>query len=220
VATKTQCVHSGPAPWLRPVLEQWCDVVFDFCRAFKWEDVPWWYGERSAVGLFAAALTRAGWVVLEEFSTEKVGDASSLPGMKGRQDLLAVKGDEGFVAEAKNNWTRVPRRSGDLKTFLCRLLDHATCDAMAKEPYDYKQAAVVFSSPKVHRSDDAPAATREWCKAIDDLDDCARAWLLPRRAARFPEGTDSDDKTAGWGAFVFPGTAVIVRECSPRRRRV
>jgi len=196
------------------VLEEWCEVVVDFCRAFEWEDVPWWYGERTAVGMFAAALIRAGWVVLEEFSTEKVEDPKSLTGINGRQDLLAVRRSKGFVAEAKNNWTRVPSRGGGLKSLLYRLVDDATCDAMAKNPYGYKRIAIVFSSPKIRRSDNLTDATSEWCSTINKLEDCARAWVLPKRAARFPEGTESDDKKAGWGNFIFPGTAVIVRECS------
>lgn len=218
MATRTQFVDAGPIQWLEPVLEEWCKVLLQFCHEFDWLDVPWWYGERTAVGLFAAALTRDRWMVLEEYSTQKA-DISSSPLMRqvrrdGRQDLLAVKKPWSFVAEAKNDWTRVPRKSGTLKSHLCGLLHRATCDAIAKESYGSTQAAIVFSSPKIHRSDDVAAAKSEWCEGISELDDCARAWVLPKRAARFPEGTESDDNTAGWRKFVFPGTAVIVRECS------
>jgi hypothetical protein len=206
-------LHFGPAPWLRPVLEEWCEVIFDYCRAFEWEDVPWWYGERSAVGLLAAALTRSGWVVLEEFSTEKVGNPAAQQGRGGRQDLQAVKRDDGFMAEAKNNWTHVPRKAGELARHLQELLGQASADATAKEAYDYRQLAVVFTNPKVRRSANTTEATREWCEIIDGLEDCARAWVMPRRAARFPEGTELDDPNARWGDYIFPGTAVIIREC-------
>ncbi len=61
-------LHLGSLAVLSPVLKYWqkLNVV--------WEngDVPWWYTERTSVGVLAGALWKYGDWVLEEFGTPKL----------------------------------------------------------------------------------------------------------------------------------------------------
>lgn len=75
---------------LKPVLDNWIEIVREYSKAFQNHDACWWYTERANVGTLAAAAWRTkGWLALEEYSTSKRGDEAG--SKNGRCDLYMAK---------------------------------------------------------------------------------------------------------------------------------
>lgn len=107
---------------LRPLLEEWVELIKDYCAANQCTDNPWWYGERANLGLLAGAAWRHrnGWHALEEFPTEKRrtrsgkkkidpvkpddGVEKKKKSPRGRCDLYVSHKSTGFAIEAKQAW--------------------------------------------------------------------------------------------------------------------
>jgi hypothetical protein len=102
----------GPLPDFAPILKKWCEIVISWSERNEWEDVPWWYGERSSLGILGVAAWEAGAVPLEEYSTEK-GRGRGL--WTGRGDLLISTSPKDYIIEAKQKWISISSRARSLR---------------------------------------------------------------------------------------------------------
>ncbi len=101
----------GPHTALKPVLRRWLRLVHSLTTEWAPEeygadrDVPWWYGERTSIGFFAAACWKSGGQAIEEYSTIKISRSKRTRKQTytGRGDLLFYFKNRVFVAEAKQN---------------------------------------------------------------------------------------------------------------------
>ncbi|MDW7760410.1 MAG: hypothetical protein SCM96_07215 [Acidobacteriota bacterium] len=93
---------------LKPILKKWCDLNREYTEKTK-SDCSWWYGERAAISILAAAVWKSGNIALEEYSTDKRGDEFSAS-VKGRCDLKIVIGDKKFLFEAKQIRPRLSKK--------------------------------------------------------------------------------------------------------------
>jgi hypothetical protein len=103
----------GPLPDFELILKNWCKTIIRWCEQMGWDDVPWWYGERSSLGLFALAAWVAGAVPLEEYSTEKGKGRGRWP---GRGDLLLQIKERDYIIEAKQKWISISNRATNTTT--------------------------------------------------------------------------------------------------------
>lgn len=96
---------------LRPMLKKWTDLNANLARQWLLDDgdVPWWYTERTLLGLFSSAVWLSGGVSLEEYSDAKrelsARGAVTDRSYTGRADLY-FESPEGarFRVEAKRLW--------------------------------------------------------------------------------------------------------------------
>jgi hypothetical protein len=87
-------------PLIYDLLVKWDEVLHDLESVFSNEDLPYVYGERTNIGIIAAAASRLGYHTLEEFYIPKRRRKSK---RAGRADLYIVSKDgaKDFVFEAK-----------------------------------------------------------------------------------------------------------------------
>lgn len=82
------------------LFNEWINLIGDYCEAMGREDAPYYYYERTNIGLLSTATWKAGWVSVEEFGFKKRGKKH------GRADLwiYSKKLDRGEYIEAKQIW--------------------------------------------------------------------------------------------------------------------
>ncbi len=198
-------VFSGPLPHLKPVLENWCKTVVSWCDRTGWENYPWWYGERSSVGLFALSAWQVGTAPLEEYSTEK---GKGKGRYTGRGDLLIPIGGKDYIIEAKQKWISISRRATKSED---KLID-SICDALqcARDATEFKgrRAGLVFAVPYLPEDeiDSTNERLSEWLGSLRKCDNCALAWVFPEEA-RYDSVLDD--------GYLYPGIAAVIR---PLRR--
>jgi len=112
ISGKIICADSGSP--LKPVLKKWQEVLAFYRNQVCWEDwkkpdAPYWYNERTNVGMLSAAAWLCGGLALEEFSGKKA--ARDGKPYSGRVDLRIQVGTTGFAFEAKHKWLWVGSRS-------------------------------------------------------------------------------------------------------------
>jgi hypothetical protein len=169
----------------------------------EWEDVPWWYGERASLGLFALAAWEVGAAPLEEFSIEK---GKGRRGYTGRGDLLISIAKKKFIIEAKQEWisisNRATKREDKLDDAILEALDGAQ-DATGRG----RRAGLVFAVPYLSENEEDSVDDRlsAWIEELRGWGDCAIAWVFPKDARRefILDG------------YLYPGISVLIR---PLRR--
>jgi len=79
---------------------EWIKLIEDYCSVMEGEDAPYYYYERTNIGLLSTATWKAGWVSVEEFGFKKRGKK------QGRADLWIYpkKPNRGEYIEAKQIW--------------------------------------------------------------------------------------------------------------------
>ena len=196
---------SGPLPHLKPVLENWCKIVVSWCDRNGWEDCPWWYGERSSLGLFALAAWEIGAAPLEEYSTEK---GMGKRRYTGRGDLLIPIGEEDYIIEAKQKWISISNRARKGKDKLRRSIMDAVNGAREATEFRGRRAGLVFAVPYLPESekDSIDERLADWLGSLRELDTCAVAWVFPKKARR---------RFVLYDGYLYPGIAVLIR---PLRR--
>lgn len=183
---------------LRRGLEEWRRETTRYCRAQRWKDFPWWYNERASVGMLALGFGKAGYTVLEEYSTDKTP-----PLRKGRQDLFIASRGAEFVAEAKFFLFQPTNRPNALRDRVASRLRQAVEEVRDKQGSGARRLAIAFVSLKARRprrnvEDD----TGSWIKELRELSSVAVAWVAPPRARR----------SALFGGYVFPACAVVIAD--------
>ena len=101
--------RKGMGHW-EPILEEWLLGIERFCRVTGGDEAPYWYNERSNIGVLAGAAWRCGRVALEEF--QYVKGFKNKPKWLGRADLWLASDDHKELVEAKFRWCSLRSRNG------------------------------------------------------------------------------------------------------------
>jgi hypothetical protein len=162
------------------------------------KDALWWYNERVSVGGFAGAVWRSGGIVLEEYSTHKLGSngvaIKTAKTVIGRGDMDFMLGGKQFTMEAKQCWSRANIRKIKDK------LKQAEED-LGRSIGERVQLAVVFA-PLSLMSSSIEFDITKWIGQARDLKDCARAWVFP----------DHKRKLKGDNNRCYPGVGIFVKQ--------
>jgi len=117
--------RKGMGHW-EPILEEWLLGIERFCRVTGGDEAPYWYNERSNIGVLAGAAWRCGRVALEEFQFVK--GFKNKPKWLGRADLWIASDQHEELIEAKFKWCSLNSRNG-IASVANDTLDLATSDA-------------------------------------------------------------------------------------------
>lgn len=95
-------------PWEKP-LKQWLNLMKKYVSTVP-ADLPYFYLERSNVGLLSAAIWKAGGCSLEEYG--EIKHRRDGEKFKGRVDLYANLEGKEFIVEFKQAWSSITRGVG------------------------------------------------------------------------------------------------------------
>lgn len=176
-------------------------------------DAPYGYGERTSVGLLAAAVWRSGGVALQDYRYDPCADWSSAKREWG--DLSAVIDGLTFLVECKVDWYL---EGSGLPAYRERLKD-AKSEAASKiqvpnaaafDPDAARRLAVVFSSPETPESQD-DSGFRTKLRALNDMFEVGEldlvAWCTPYSAL---DSFKSMPTQRTW----YPGMIITIKEVS------
>lgn len=140
------------------LIEEWNLSIERFSRITDGEDVPYWYNERTNIGVLAAAAWRCGRIALEEFQYEKIdvsssGETAETDQKKwiGRCDLWISNDRVEEIVEAKFKWLNMC--SKQIAELAIPCLDEAVSDAVKTKGYDEIKALGVAFLPVYAKSD-------------------------------------------------------------------
>ena len=192
-------------PHLKPVLQMWVKTVNDCVTSWK-GDLPWWYGERACLSLFAGAVWRANGLALEEWSTPKRGVSGEVKRYSGRSDLyfefrLGNKINR-FIAEAKKTSFRLAPQRRDFSDHIRQHLTSACKDVGRCDTGDDKTHAfgVVFTALTVgqRHAHTVNELISDWIVGLRQFERIACAWVFPESARNMPH------RQPGGAVFVMP----------------
>ena len=192
--------RKGLSHW-EALLEEWLLAVERYCRIMGGDDAPYWYNERSNIGVLAGAAWRCGRIALEEFQYEK--GYRNKPKWLGRADLWLASEELEELIEAKFKWISLRSRNG-ISEIVQDVLDNAVIDA--------KKSDGIGESGKVIASAFCPLYTKQ--KDINEIDELiedvleelfssdyhAIAWCFPKETRKIvSEGN------------ILPGVVMVVK---------
>jgi hypothetical protein len=189
---------------LKPILEQWIETTLQCVDCWKPDDVPWWYGERASLSLFAGAIWKAGGLAFEEYASDKRLGNKVGP-YRGRADLYFQFNRRGFVAEAKKAWSRSRPGEFNPAVHINDQLTEACKDMTRCVIGDERKLGIVFTGVEISRKHErqTDALINHWIDSIADVEYSACAWTFPEITRSFPR------KGSLW-----PGGAIFIRTCS------
>lgn len=198
---------------LKPILEEWIEVISVYTNDFDVEDSLYWYNERATLSTFASAAARCGFHVLEEYRHEK---KDTRPEKKkkmktGRADLFLARNRTTFVAEAKQIFPIYSSRSNFDSRTLARGLKSARDDVRdVTEDADYK-LGILFCTPRIPKKNIPESSEILRSKIIEFKEkvmskEYARAIDYGACAFVFP----SDSKASGT-KYHYPGVVCFIR---------
>ena len=175
LANDWQSEQSGAFAILRPVFSELWSVFDHYITRVGYEDVPWWYTERSIVGLLTAAAFQAGYCSLEEFSWKRGQDQA-----KGRVDWWLGTGDRESEVFAETKQTYISSAGSWAK------LDHGLTEAerqllsfeLGPKTNESHRLVMVFVRPYFAAPADWEEQRHLWLDACPDgVDYCVYYWL-------------------------------------------
>jgi hypothetical protein len=171
-------VHAGRFHNLRKVLSAWIRLNNQYFTSLRGRDAAWWYNERAALSIFAAAAWNAGGVALEEFSTRKGRGQSEGP---GRCDIYFKIGSSEFAGESKMTWLSLRATK---RNMLNETLKNAFMDARKLKHLEGTRFGVCFVPvylPKRYEDEIDDLLAKFQQEMIGENFD-ALAWCFPRTA--------------------------------------
>lgn len=173
---------------LQPILEEWTKLICRYTENVCPTDALYWYNERATLSTLAHAIARRNHIVLEEYRIQKrsVHDGR----WEGRADLYFICGETGYVAEAKQMWLPLSRRTRTSiwQQRINKMLTQAKSEAVtAKEYPDLKALGVVFVVPYITHSkaEDCQALVEGCIKQMRQVKWDAMACAFPRKAETY-----------------------------------
>lgn len=193
--------RKGLSHW-ESLLEEWLLVTERYCRIMGGEDAPFWYNERSNIGLLAGASWRCGRISLEEFQITK--GYRNKPKKHGRSDLwMALEDGREELIEAKFKW--ISLHSKDLSSVVNEALDRAMNDAKKARGNDEDTKAigigffpVYVTKNKVHEID---SIISSMINQFLELEYHSLAWSFPEEIRQHISSKDN----------VVPGVFMVAR---------
>ena len=201
----TRHVNSGRLPSLDPVLWKWINLNLQFAKRTEWRDCPWWYNERSSVGLLSAATWACGGLALEDYITRKANTGIH---RRGRCDLRIELGRMHFACEAKQLWFHFERRSFSPSQAIVGALNQACSDALNLNPSEGRRLGLCFIIPRVpiSQSNQINDYLASLFDTINSIEWHALAWC-------FPEATRN---LRAENNRCYPGAALLIKHASRR----
>jgi len=186
---------------LRPVLEYWTRLNESVARKWEYQDCPWWYIERTFVGILAAACIRANGCAIEEYSGRKSWKGRPY---KGRCDLFLQYGNAEYACEAKHHWSAAGSRASKSLDKLKEAMKNAENDAKRGDQTVSARLALLFAVPFIPHSEihDLSIRLANWQEYLWELEPDAMAWTFPK----------GGEKLLDRNGKAHPGVAVILRE--------
>ena len=191
-------VWTGQMKNLHPVLRRWTELMSKTTIEWAPDDCAWWYNERPAVGLLAAACWLENGMALEEY-----GDNNTSKGnpYAGRLDLFLSRNGIDYQVEAKHCWQHLTASTPKLRKQLLAVLNRAVDDVAKIPACDSRPVGVTFAVPYIsskHAPTTVVPALQRWQAMLDSLNIDLLAWSFP---------------PVGWKmvyeGYVYPGVALI-----------
>jgi len=130
----------------KELIEKWDRLLIDFENVMTTEDLPYIYKERTSVGLLAAAATKKGYIVLEEYGTEKQHKGQT---RAGRADLWLYKKDKSIDISLEAKYKEISWSSKKVIEVVKPILKKAVSDVNEVRPSEGAKYSlgVVFVRP-------------------------------------------------------------------------
>ncbi len=191
-------VWAGRMKNLHPVLKRWTVLMARTATEWAPDDCAWWYNERPAVGLLAAACWLENGMALEEYGEKKIIDGK--PYM-GRFDLFLSRNRVEYQIEAKHLWQDLGVPLAKLKSGLLATLSSAVTDVAKIPKGEGRPIGVTFAVPyisAIHPPTTIVTALERWQGMLDSLNIDLLAWSFP---------------PVGWkmlyDGYIHPGVALV-----------
>lgn len=203
---------------LQGILKKWIKCNVRLAEAWKKptnekSDVPWWYGERALLSVFAGAVWTAGGLVFEEYIVNKKNKKKGgRPRNKyrDREDIYFKIGEHNFVGEAKTliHELQDMNKLEDINS----QINKAESDVKKTRSVDLKGKRLAFVIPclKIKSADfkESRVTVNEyleaWLKRVkSDVDYSCCAWVFPKKFRNF-----RSTKYKG----IFPGAIIFIKE--------
>jgi hypothetical protein len=192
-------------PLLCPVLRQWRGLVERYCKNEK-KDAPYWYTERSNVGILAAAAWQSKRCVsLEEYSVDKsrpLGRGKQR--WSGRADLWIRVEKKEYVFEAKHRFWDIgskARRSIDyFPEYSQKRLNKAKQEAKRIDRKSGRALAILFIAPSIPIIEKKKINERIniFLKKLKEVN-ADVAWVFPSNAPDIR-----------WERRIYPGVVMLI----------
>ncbi len=176
-----QGTHLRQLRSLKPIFEHWIRTVNKCVDSWAADgDLPWWYGERASLSLFAGAIWQSNGLVFEEYASSK--RAPTRKAYRVRSDLYFEFGGSSFIAEAKPAWSRSKPGRFDPSAHLQDRLNLACRDIRRCIGGQGRRLGIVFTDIAIPRryADQVESLIDRWISAIKTVDYSACAWVFPK----------------------------------------
>jgi hypothetical protein len=195
-------LHIGSLSALLPIFKYWqkLNVV--------WEngDAPWWYNERTSVGVLAGALWKYGDWVLEEFGAPKlIGPKKNR--YTGFCDIAFGVHGQDCWGEAKQCWPTLNGKNS--VQMVSTNLERASKEVRSGRERGYKGLAIVFVTPKVKVSkanqEQIDSYIKNYVDQLKTILNITLVWIFPAPARYLYPDNDH------WSSYYFPGVIMALR---------
>jgi hypothetical protein len=194
------------------LLWEWTSIIERMVRGWRSEaHVPWWYNERASLSPFAGAIWRTGGVAFEEFSAKRKTRTPNARGdtvrRRGRVDLQFSYRGTDFIAEAKQAWPKIGRRSrssvGEVNAALLQASQRANTVSQGWG----KKLAIAFAAPRFPKSelDCERQLLQNWRDIIRGVKCDGNAFLWLHDCHQIEDEGD-----------VYPGGGIFIRRITDR----
>ena len=202
-------IHNHHLAPLLPVLQAWIDGVDQYVQLFNGNDLPYWYNERTNVGVLSGAAWKAGWVALEEFQSLKMRtpgqsqnhapqhNTPAAAPYRGRCDLYLANRTDEFFIEAKACFPPIL----NLVTGLDAGMTLIEADALNVDAEQGQHLSALFCAPFAAQQ---PASATEIDAHLEyakraSVD--AHAWIVP----------DLAQETSGYNGSYYPLVSLFLK---------
>jgi hypothetical protein len=197
------------------MLREWIRANAAYVEQCEDSDAPWWFNERAALSVVAAAAWLAGGIALEEYTAPKHRTGAKLgsSGERTRCDLFVsfkkdvrVGGNHNFICEAKIIWPKLD--SPKLAQRIHQGIDTVRRDTQRTLNDGYsRRLGILLISPWMTRGgkDDWREYALRFVEVLKSLDGVAVAWFFAKQPLLW----------RGRGEY-YPGSALVI---SPLRKR-
>ena len=199
----TSHIHS-----FTPVLKKYLEINKVFLTKWNNKDCPWFYGERSNIGILAASVWKVGGIALEEYNFDKsMKDGRRKQKYIGRNDLYFKIGGKHYIAEAKHFAMQYPRKNYEqlMKARFnaaledARLVDISNCTCT--------RLGILFVVPRIRHShkEHFYDYLEKIKKEASALRHDAIAWTFPKVPSPIIHSGNND---------LYPGKIIIIKRVS------
>ena len=171
----------GSLKLLKRVLYKWQELMAPGFWGYN-NDAPWWYNERALLSLFAGAIWQSNGWAFEEFTADKwrITRRGNLKAGKGRGDTTFGIGQATFVAEAKQCWPIIRRKSDNAMRIVARAMEHAQSEASRLPAYG-KRLGIVFVTPRMNDNNIpyVDEILQSFTRGLRKMRNTTLAWFFP-----------------------------------------